>query len=295
LVVYDAITQTSRISPARISFNDTSSQDYKTQNLTITNSAQVPVSYRVFNNVSIAIAPYDRAVSGYNLLITVKSQVASADLAFSATEVHLEAGQSQILTVTVTPPNTDPLDHIMYGGFIQLDPIIDMNTTTVIKSLHVPYFGVVGKQYDLPIIDRESNITVSQTIDGEEVKVNEYILDFKVDKTDLIIDCKTLTPTKIIRVEVFKDENCTQFLGYPDSDSIYNEAYNYMPWTYTFSGIYTKELPSDVFDYHTYNRTFMDIPNGEYYLLHKFLKLFGDTSKENDWEYFKIGPVVIKR
>ncbi|KAI8079314.1 peptidase S8/S53 domain-containing protein [Thamnidium elegans] len=291
--VYDAITQTTHISPARISFNDTASQDYKTQNLTITNPGTTTVSYRVFNNASLAIVPYDRAVSGYRLLKTVKTQAASASLAFSATEIYLEAGQSQTLTVTVTPPNTDPLDHVMYGGFIQLDPIV--NTNAAIKPLHVPYFGVVGKQYDLPILDPDYNITVSQTVEGEKVVVNEYVIDFAANKTDLIINCKTLTPTKIMRVEIFTDEKYTQLLGYPYYDSVYNQAYTYSPWIFAFYGVYIKDVASDIYNYHTYNQTFEEVPGGQYYIRQKFLKLFGDYNKENDWEYVKVGPVVIKR
>ncbi|KAI9265805.1 peptidase S8/S53 domain-containing protein [Helicostylum pulchrum] len=292
--VYDAITQTTHISPAQISFNDTASQDYKTQNLTITNPGQTTVSYRVFNNASLAIVPYDRTVSGYRLLGTVKTQAASADLAFSATEIHLEAGQSQTLTVTVTPPNTDPLDHVMYGGFIQLDPITNTTTTTT-RPLHVPYFGVVGKQYDLPILDRDYNITVSQTKDGEWVTVNEYVIDIAANKTDLIIGCKTLTPTKIMRVEIFEDEKCTQLLGYAYYDTVYNQVYNHSPWVFTFRGTFTKDVASNIYDYSTYSQTFVQVPGGQYYIRQKFLKLFGDPGKENDWEYFTVGPVVIKR
>lgn len=294
-VVYDAITQTTHISPARISFNDTSSQDYKTQNLTITNPGQTTVSYRVFNNASLAIMPYDRAVSGYRLLAIVKTQAALASLAFSATEIRLEAGQSQTLTVTVTPPNTDPLDHVMYGEFIQLHPIVDTNTTATIKALHVPYFGVVGKQYDLPILDPDFNITVSQTTDGERVTVNEYIIDSTANKTDLIIGCKTLTPTKIMRAEIFEDEKCTQLLGYTNYDSVYNQAYSHSQWFAIFYGSYAKEIASDVYNFRTYNQTFVKVPAGQYYIRQKFLKLFGDPSKENDWEYLKVGPIVVKR
>ncbi|KAG2201320.1 hypothetical protein INT47_001408 [Mucor saturninus] len=146
--VYDAITQVTHITPAQISFNDTSSTDYKTQTLTITNNGLHELTYRIFNNVSVTITPYNRAYTGYSLLLNPPSVTSmSATLDISEEEVQLGPGQSKTISVTVQPPNADPLDHVMYGGFIQFYPINSQQA----KALHVPYFGVVGVQRDIPV------------------------------------------------------------------------------------------------------------------------------------------------
>ncbi|KAJ8663403.1 hypothetical protein O0I10_000642 [Lichtheimia ornata] len=115
--VYDTIMQDVHITPGALSFNDTANI-VRTQQWKIRNSGDSTISYQITNNAGVAIQPYD-GKNGYDHA-TIK--------------------------VTLTPPKTNPYDHIVYGAYIQFKSQVPNN-----EDLTVPYFGIVGEQHKLPI------------------------------------------------------------------------------------------------------------------------------------------------
>lgn len=144
----------------------------------------------------MSITPYDRVISGYKLLDPAPNTEAPANIKISAVEISLGSGQSGTVTVTVHPPNTDPLDHVMYGGFIQFYPANNNHA----KALHVPYFGVVGNQRDIPIFEINDDFMVAvQAAEPINYKLNDTVILQHSAPWLLGIQYVKLTPTLILK------------------------------------------------------------------------------------------------
>ncbi|CDH52724.1 predicted protein [Lichtheimia corymbifera JMRC:FSU:9682] len=69
---------------------------------------------------------------------------AKASIRISQKTIKLTLDKSAAIKVILTPPKTNPDEHIMYGGYIQFKSQTPDN-----KDLTVPYFGIVGEQHKL--------------------------------------------------------------------------------------------------------------------------------------------------
>ncbi|KAG2201319.1 hypothetical protein INT47_001407 [Mucor saturninus] len=293
--VYDAITQTTHITPSKISFNDTSSAIYKTQTLTITNNGLTEINYTLFNNVSMAISPYDRAKSGYTLLEPANNVEAPANLKFSESEIYLKPGQSRNISVTVIPPDTDPLDHIMYGGFIQFYPT---NNNNAPKPLHIPYFGVVGNQKDIPIfvMDDDHFATATSANTSLLYQLNDTVIVNQTRSDFVAILMRITMPSSIMKGEVLSSNRVLgEFEAYGYIHQTYAEDYsNVIYWD---GGYYKEAVSNDIlrfgmYNYSDHNYTLVD--NGSYHLRVSALRLFGNVDDIDDWDSFTAGPFVVK-
>ncbi|KAI7904209.1 peptidase S8/S53 domain-containing protein [Cokeromyces recurvatus] len=283
--VYDAITQGTHASPAQISFNDTATTKYRTQVITITNHGKNTAHYKVIHDPSTAISPYNVKEYGYTPLEPAVNTVAVAKLKFSKTKIKVKPGRSFKLKVTVTPPKTNPKDHIFYGGFIHLES----GRKSKSKDLHIPYFGVVGVQKTLPIFDEG----YPDLLDQSSVvypKSKTYVFDRSDSSTAPIIALRLLTPTAQIKAEIFEAKT-NKKLGYFMTGLDYigrnfltgDSIITPFIWdgTYVPSSISNAPLPIPVAD-------------GTYYLKLSALKNLGDPSNTKDWETWTSGPVVVK-
>lgn len=282
--IYDAITQKVHVSPAAISFNDTATTKYRKQSVTITNHGSQTIHYKVLDQVTVGIAPYDVAKSGYTPLEPVANTVAKAKLHFSTKNFKLAPGKSKKVTFTVTPPKTNPKDHIFYGGFIQFKSMQQKNG----KDLKVPYFGVVGKQKELPIFD-EGFPTVIDTKSKEYKSTDTFVYDRKKKDSYPVTVLRLLTPTAHVKADLLDSKKNVKgqfmtgldYLGrnFLEEDSLYTQ----LPWDGTY-------IPASI----PGNLTPIDAVSGTYYLRFSALKLLGDPKKKSDWETWTSGPVVIK-
>ncbi|KAL0075652.1 peptidase S8/S53 domain-containing protein [Phycomyces blakesleeanus] len=267
--VYDAISGKVNVSPTQISFNDTSSfAKYKTQTLTVHNTGKARVVFKVINEPSVAVAPYNHQ-----------------DYIFK-TSVTLSAGQKTIVRITVVPPKTNPKDHIMCGGYIHFK---SSNRKSALDAT-VPYFGVVGKQRELSLFDAKYPY-LSDT-NGTKVysKSQTYIYDRSNCKTIPNIVYRLLTPTAKFDVDVLNAKTKKSIRKtmtdsvYLARNSLFEDGYSSkVTWdtTYvfnTFSGIPAK----------------IPVPSGTYILNLRALKLLGNPKDPKDWETFQTGPVVVK-
>ncbi|KAL0075653.1 secreted subtilisin-like serine protease [Phycomyces blakesleeanus] len=284
--VYDAISAKVRISPTQLSFNDTSSTKYKTQTLSIYNSGKVRTTFKIINEPSIAVAPYDRAAQGYAPLAPTGFSSAKAKLVFSKTSITLNAGEKKTIRVTVVPPNTDPKDHIMYGGFIHFK---SGNQKAAIDAT-VPYFGVVGKQIELPIFDAETPYLSDPTGGPVYLKNETYTYDRTKSSTAPTIVYRLLTPTAKFDVDVLNAKT-KKSIGKTFTDYVYLsrntfEADNYISgavWDATYVPTGFSDISSGI-----------PVPSGNYILNLRALKLFGNPKNSKDWETFQTGTIVVK-
>ncbi|KAI8374401.1 peptidase S8/S53 domain-containing protein [Radiomyces spectabilis] len=282
--IYDAIKQDVHISPAQISFNDTSSSRYKTHTLTITNHGHSTITYQVINNVSTAIAPYDLKKSGYAPVEPTVNVKAAAKLRVSSNHIRVPPRSSKKVRVTVIPPRTDPKEHIMYGGFVQFKALHNRHNN---KDITVPYFGVVGDQRELPIFDDSpylSDITGSNIYGKNET----FVFDPKDENTTPYILFRLLTPTARIDAELLDHKN--KVIGYAFNGLEYLPRNTMNPENYMnvigWSGTYVPKHPS--------NAPFaVPVPPGTYRFRWRALKLLGNPHKHRDYEVWESGPIKV--
>lgn len=297
-IVYDAITQPVQVSPSEISFNDTSSLNYITHNLTITNGATYAVSYSISSRISTGIKPYNQTGSTYNSLNQPSvNQDATSTIQFSQSEIHLNPGESRTVTVTVTPPSTNPQNHIMYGGFIQLSP---SNEASTHKAIHVPYIGVAGSQRDLPIFAENiqqyysNDSAITQTADQVTYKFNSSRSYFKTDYF-VLVEFGLINPTKIVKAELVSQLD-KQVLGHvmlPATNVPATPKGNvmYVGW----NGYYFNDTATSVESDRVDGGYAIPPTNGSYLIQLSALKLLGDPQNETDWESWRSGIIHIDR
>jgi hypothetical protein len=223
----------------------------------------------------------------------------------------VKPGESRTIQVTVHPPSTDPTIHVIYGGFIQFDPILDTVDKNSVKPIHVSYFGIVGSQRDLPIFD--SNVKKSVVNNGTDTtyKINDTIIyDYKPPSsggeeksTSLLIKFNLFSPTLIVKGEVLNSSQ--EVLGYAFQPLSYVQRDFYKDKKprppLVWNGQYFKTLPYDVLNYSEESipkipkDDFISTDSGNYTLRISALKQFGDQNNADDWESFTIGPIVVGR
>ncbi|KAI9031565.1 peptidase S8/S53 domain-containing protein [Phycomyces nitens] len=285
--VYDAIVGKVLVSPTQISFNDTSSfAKYKTQTLTIHNTGKVRTTFKIVNEPSIALAPYNRTAQGYTPLAPTGFTNAKAKLTFSKTSVTLSAGKKTTIRVTVVPPKVNPKDHIMYGGYIRFKT---GNKKTALDTT-IPYFGVVGKQRDLPLFDADTPYLSDLT--GAEVylKNETFTYDRTDSKTAPAIIYRLLAPTVKFDVEVLNAKT-KKTIGKTMTDATYIPRNTLATDNYV-SGIAwdATYVPSSISGI----KDSVPVPSGTYILKLRALKLLGNPKNSKDWETFQTGPIVVK-
>lgn len=297
--VYDAITQTVHVSPGHISFNDSSSSHYKTHVLHITNGAEYHVSYYLTNNVSLGILPYNLAKYGYAYSEPINYTIASAKLRFSKKFIKLSPGKSMKIKVTVIPPDTDPKQHIMYGGYIQLKSGNHSRT----HDLSVPYFGVSGKQKDLPVLDSSTPFIV----DGVNSTIIYSASDTLVfnqsstnDQPAPQLAIRFLTGTRRVLYELVDVINRT-VTGYVFPPSSYlprnTLGIGTTVYLHPLQGIYyattTTPWPSSSDSLVDDEDHAFLIPAGTYRIRIRALHLFGNPNDPNDYESRETGNIQI--
>ncbi|KAA1075177.1 hypothetical protein PGT21_030570 [Puccinia graminis f. sp. tritici] len=235
----------------------------------------------------------------------------SAVAQISPEKFSLPPGSSQVVKVNFLPPqNLDPRWLAVYSGFIV------MASDAECQSHNVPYYGVVGSLKEQQILDRgpNENTTASypylaykkkkeSSKDGKnstDTKVKAqpplnttFVWDLKAHNTT-IIHFRTLFGTRLLRADVLpgtsflsnatsskdfeKSFRGSRLLGLiPDSDTVSlsrssaGDSYT-QPWNAT---VVTKTKKKPHF-----------LPNGNYKVLLRALRVSGNKTNEADYEYW---------
>jgi hypothetical protein len=292
-LVYDAITQTALVSPPKISFNDTAADLYKTHTLTIDNWGEEEVIYRLHNNVSVSLMAFNKSdnFSYYSAPVAVTG---SAGLTFSTDFIQVPPYTSANVSVTVDLSDETLLSsHLYYGGFIQFESQNDNY-----RDISVPYFGVYGRQKELPIFSPFIPLSLNDTATGTIYKnTNKKGFKFDASSNDsIIIIVSITTPTSFLKCELLDEQG--QVRGYvPISDrseidgsvNKYSVDRNEHTELYYQFEVNSNYVPPDLL---IDNRGLAEIQyKGIGYYKMSALKLFGDAQVEDDWEVWVSGPV----
>ncbi|KAL7783258.1 peptidase S8/S53 domain-containing protein [Trichoderma ceciliae] len=141
---YDAVHATTLLSVSSISFNDTD-HFVNSTSFTIQNGAGKAVTYSVGHRTSRSREAYK---TGQPILARyTNSSAAAATLVFSDTEITVPAGGSAKITIEATLPQGLNASNLpVYGGYITLNGNNGEN-------LVIPYLGVAGSLANGPHID----------------------------------------------------------------------------------------------------------------------------------------------
>lgn len=285
--MYDTIQQKVHITPGQFSFNDTSSTQHKTQTFTIKNYGSKTVSYHISNNVSLAVSPYDVATSGYTYIQPINYTTSAAKLRISKKSIKVAPGKSVKVEVSVIPPNTDPKQHIMYGGYVQLSS----SNKKAGLDLSIPYFGVVGRQVDLPIYDQDFPYLSSDSEGKVAYEKNETLILHQHNKTSAAyIVTRFITPTALVQADVI-DVKTKKVIGkaFPDQTYLPRNTLNpgeqaqvirwdgsYLPKSFSLSS--PKGIP---------------VSHGTYNLRLKALHVFGNPKTDKDFDIWTSGRIKV--
>ncbi|KAI8334655.1 peptidase S8/S53 domain-containing protein [Chlamydoabsidia padenii] len=285
--VYDTLQQHTHITPGQVSFNDTSSNQRKSKTFTIKNYGSKTVSYHISNNVSLSIAPYDLASTGYTYIQPVNYTHSAAKLRISKKSIKLAPGKSIHIKVSVIPPHTDPKQHIMYGGYIQFKSSNKENGL----DLSIPYFGVVGRQVDLPIFDRDFPYLSDDSTGRVAYEANETLILHRHNKTSsAYVVTRYITPTALLQTDLI-DVKTSKVFGKALPDQTYvprntlnpGEQAQIIKWNGTY-------LPDS--DDHSSLKG-IPVPEGTYALRMKALHVFGNPDNEDDFDSWTSSHIKI--
>ncbi|KAF9280195.1 hypothetical protein BGZ68_007439 [Mortierella alpina] len=168
--VYDAIQGDATVMPTHLALNDT---DHTLTHYTLTLANSYP-SAEVFTISHVpAISALGYTPRGQPADVIVYSNFA-AELVLDPAQsiVHLEAGESQSITFSFSPPKDLDLEsHWIYSGFIKMEPTIDKTRPT----LQVPYAGMLGSYGTVDIMDLQEGfpLVLSATPDGKLIPIAE--------------------------------------------------------------------------------------------------------------------------
>lgn len=271
--VVDTIKDAGHVSPGQISFNDTANA-VKSVTLKVSNKGKTAITYTISNNQSLAVSPFDVANSGYTPLPAISYTNAAATLRFSTRRITVKPGKTVTVKVSVVPPKTSPKDHIHYGGFVQF------KASGSAKTIHVPYFGVVGNNKDLPIFDTTLLGLYSNDLNTQYTSNETYVLDrSNLNATAPAIVYRLLSGTAYIEAQLLDSKK--EFIGYTETDLSYiprntlESGAQY--YTTTWQGSYVpkgfKQTASSV-----------AAPDGYYWIKFRALKQLGNPAKNSDYE-----------
>ncbi|EED17182.1 subtilisin, putative [Talaromyces stipitatus ATCC 10500] len=286
LNVYNAAHTVGVLNISSISFNDTANL-VKSAWFQVMNTGSESVTYDISYTPSgtVYTLPSDGSVVPSTFSVGSAPEIvpSSAQLSVSPNTVTIASGQSASIEVTVSLPSDLTASRIpVYSGYITLNGTND-------ESLSLPYMGVASSLKDAVILDSADKLTylsryfnVSAVPDGfaftlppqnstdEEKKQYDFPVPVSPDSFG----------TRILRVDLVPAHSnstvkTTEVLGVNIAGSIVNfPAYEQGrgSWHVFWYG----QLSDGSF-----------APPGEYYLLFRGLKIFGDENSGNDYESVK--------
>ncbi|CAO3643911.1 unnamed protein product [Cunninghamella echinulata] len=289
--VYDIITQKVHVSPSQISFNDTaSSTQYKTHTLKITNHGAETVSYQVLNSVTLSVKPYDLKKSGYTYTEPISYSTDAAKLRISKKTIKVAPGKTINVKVTVIPPKTNPKEHIMYGGYVQFKS----SNKKVALDLTVPYFGVVGRQKDLPIFDDFSGFPfLSDKEDGSTKYEKNDTLVLRRLTGSAYFFTRFVSPTAHF-VRELVDVKTGKVIGEPLPSGTYIARHTLTPGNQYIAEKWSGTYRPTSIPLLNLLPTGIPVRSGTYKIRFKALRIFGDSKKPEDYHIWESPNIQVK-
>ncbi|KAI8063269.1 peptidase S8/S53 domain-containing protein [Gongronella butleri] len=278
----DAILSSTHVYPSKISLNDT--EHFKNSfTLFIENVSKEPKTYQVDHLPALAVNGYDFAKSSVPLEKATHLYV-NASVQFDYDTVEINPFGSETLNVTFAQPVIDKsskFKHLVYSGYIRLRQVDDDGEMIASKAIHVPYFGVLGNQRELPIFERGYpyiGLSNGRPILPRSKTKARVTYDFKRgDKVHLFL--RLGSPSAQVRCEVFDRRN--KWVGYiPNYENSWVARNDHSDEFFDNTISWHGQLSPDLFS----KSAPISIQKGTYRIRVKALKIYGDPNVASDWE-----------
>ncbi|KAI9033957.1 peptidase S8/S53 domain-containing protein [Phycomyces nitens] len=293
--VYDAINTKSSIEPFKLALNDT--EYFKGFNtITITNESNRPRLYHISHSMATSVSGYNFTKSAVPLRRPHYIDI-GADVAINQTTFVLGFNQSIVVNLAFTPPKwTNLIDnpHLLYGGYIRVQ---STSNDTAPEVLHVPYFGSLGRQRDLPIFDVKKGYPfignylgrrLSGPIDQTSVpttdstsNTTQQILKYDFSRANSVhLYLRLGNPTAMLKGELLNAHNVSvgeipdvhqEWLPRNDHSDTNRERSIHWRGSITTSSVNT-------------SAQIIHVPQGIYRIKLSALKIFGNPLEDKDWE-----------
>ncbi|KAL7416629.1 peptidase S8/S53 domain-containing protein [Mrakia frigida] len=309
---YNAVLFPSVVSPGSFALNDTDHASL-VQTLTIMNAGSSEKSYRLANVPALAALTFSTFgdIPNEDEVPLVEG---AATIAFSSTFVAVPAGSSVDVILTFVPPTgLDASNVPVYSGFVSVE------SADQSEVYSVPYLGVAASmKNDFPILDTSNEyfgvVTPALLTYAEDFVDGPVTFTFtatdqpsliyrlsggsaKVIAT-LVASDTTFTPS-ILKKRNLKDHNRRRMIkkradpALPASlGTLFEITYNYRSVFASDdvqNGYYQLPLSTSASTFAFADGT--TVPNGDYKVLLRTLKLFGDETVSEDYESW-LSPVV---
>lgn len=286
---YDAAFVTTHLSTKGISFNDT--DNFRSATFVIRNMGSADVTYEFGNSPAYSMNSLS-VTSTYPLFFPNPIIAATADLKFSKTSVTLPPrGRANITVEPTFPGAAGIMEGLLpvYSGYITINGSNDEN-------LAIPYLGVRGSMYSAAVMTTEETGYQIEDFDrpSESRKSSGW------DNTTFTVPYPTLhnspsSPADKARYKYPSAEFELNFGTRLLRADVVPLSSNYTGHTTTVLGLdiagsvigYPKEYQSRMYFYVGFSGMLDDgsvVPQGEYALAIRALKLFGDPEKHVDYE-----------
>lgn len=297
---YDAAYATTLVSRSSIAFNDTDHSPGAVE-FTLSNEGDDTVTYELENVPALGMymLTEDRESYAYDTAYFPNPIfAASSSLNFSNTTLSLKPKARAILSVIASPPTNDEgmlsaQSLPVYSGYISINGSDGSNLT-------IPYMGLAGSLYDAVNLDpRSTNLGCSRAYYSTEAPYciwdnASFTLPYptgQLEEYDVLesygeyptVSVRLSLASALVRVDVLPlSKNftgpTTMVVGIKSAGSIYG-------WPMTYLDRSEYEIG--------FNGMLADgsiVPEGEYGLFVRVLRLFGDPSKEHDYSTVQFVP-----
>ncbi|ORZ01661.1 peptidase S8/S53 domain-containing protein [Syncephalastrum racemosum] len=275
-----ALAQPFRISPAKLSFNDTEHIN-ATQTLTIYNNGETDLKMHLVHGPALTVTDYaSKDDTPLEPIRFAKSTSETAKVAFDDADVTVPAGSSVKVQVHVTPPSGLP-DHAIYGGYIGFE--------TRSMAASVPYIGMVGSMADLAILDRSNKYdpypfpSIGYP-NGTIVQGEGYFAINDSTEAYPVVLARLLTGTPLLELQVLDQHQ--KVLGVVPYDLAGETTREWLP-----RNTRSATSSSKIFDNWSWSGEYTTadgkenwVEPGLYYLRMRALHVFGDRSNDDDWD-----------
>ncbi|CAJ0759241.1 23820_t:CDS:10 [Entrophospora sp. SA101] len=300
--VFDTILGKILISPSKLTLNDTlngisnKELNYIEKNLTVKGLSEYQeVSFIVIHEPSYSL-------NGYNGTTILESK----DLIYSNVVADIII-EPNIFTITnqtnlninlkITPPTIQDAGFWFYNGFIKFVPNI-----TNYSNITIPYAGLASPAKDLPIFQSPEFPQILTPQDATLTPNHTFSMTFE---NHPVLRTVFSTPSALCYVIIFSSIT-NQPLGIltnNDNTFIISGENRFVaktrkiPLFRNWAGDYIEGSFSDNGEFvpSTTVSNGKQLPNGDYYIQFRALKLFGDTNVGGDWEYWNSTYFKIER
>jgi hypothetical protein len=283
LNINEAVRTKAIIQPSKLLLND-SAHFIRTHKVTIKNTGKKTTKYTLNHIPTQSVRGWFNNTWVETAFFKIEKHFAGVD--FSKKSVTVRPGKSTSITIKFKQPGNMPNDFGIYSGYISIKDSAQRTKSTI------PYLGVKGDIHKIPILSNNPPPNIFRPSTLEVIVDPNQVAQFSFIDDDFPVFRFTLNyGTRFLIMELYKRGDFTTkgFIGIP----VFDEGFSNPSFQFPRSGPgaaaekpWSTRLASDI----NGGNQFI-VPNGQYQILLRILKPFGNPKNKNDFVTWK-SPIV---